>query len=330
MTRINYIDNMKAIGIALVVLGHAAWLNEDIYTLIYSFHMPLFFFLSGFLASTADTTKQALIKLSQRLVLPFIFFFLVSYLFWLPLHFFGDGQASNMKWFDPLSRLITSQADSFHINGVLWFFPCLIVISLAQAIFFSSLKTIHSTMLSSVMLVIMLLNRDLISDRLFWSIDSAVIGLFFYQLGALIKKVDFFSNPLLNNKTKTYLLLFFSVLIFCYLALLNGNVDMRELQFGVFPLLYPVIACLGIFIVFLISKSIKSRAIFQLLAVSSIVIFPLHLIIFRFLHKIELKIVSSGSLLFDLLPYFNTVIAIYFLFLVFELLKKKTPRVIGL
>jgi len=44
MKCINYIDTMKAMGITLVVLGHAAWLNEDIYTLIYSFHMPLFFF----------------------------------------------------------------------------------------------------------------------------------------------------------------------------------------------------------------------------------------------------------------------------------------------
>ncbi|MBT2153199.1 acyltransferase family protein [Pseudoalteromonas tetraodonis] len=78
MKRINYIDTMKAMGITLVVLGHAAWLNENIYTLIYSFHMPLFF-LSGYLASSKREVKQSLIKLFQRLILPFTFFFLIYF-----------------------------------------------------------------------------------------------------------------------------------------------------------------------------------------------------------------------------------------------------------
>ena len=330
MTRINYIDNMKAIGITLVVLGHAAWLNEDVYTLIYSFHMPLFFFLSGFLASSKREVKQSLIKLFQRLILPFTFFFLISYLFWLPLNILGDGQASKMQWFDPLSRLVTSKADSFHINGVLWFFPCLIIISLAQVIFFSALKPIYSFVIISGMLLLMLLSNELISERWFWSIDSAVIGMFFYQLGVLVKRVNLLSYAVFNNEFKTYLILLFTIPIFCYLALLNGRVDIRELKFGAFPLLFPLIACLGIFILFLISKKLKPRPIFQWLAISSIVIFPLHLIVFRFLHKIEVKIIPNIWYLFDLLPYLNTCIAICCLVFVFKFLKSKTPRLIGL
>lgn len=79
-------------------------------------------FLSGYLASSKREVKLSLVKLFQRLILPFTFFFLISYLFWLPLNIFSDGQASKMEWFDPLNRLVTSKADSFHINGVLWFF----------------------------------------------------------------------------------------------------------------------------------------------------------------------------------------------------------------
>lgn len=330
MKRINYIDTMKAMGITLVVLGHAAWLNGDFYTLIYSFHMPLFFFLSGYLASSKREVKLSLVKLFQRLILPFTFFFLISYLFWLPLNIFSDGQASKMEWFDPLNRLVTSKADSFHINGVLWFFPCLIIISLAQIIFFSALKPIYNFVITSGMLVIMLLFNELISERWFWSIDSAVVGMFFYQLGVLVKRVNFLSYAMFNNEFKIYLILLFTIPIFYYLALLNGRVDIRELKFGVFPILFPLIACLGIFILFLISKKLKPRPTYQWLAISSIVIFPLHLIVFRFLHKIEVRIIPNTWHLFDLLPYVNTLIAIFFLVFVFRFIKSQAPKLIGL
>ena len=130
MKCINQIDNMKAMGITLVVLGHAAWLDQDIYF---------------------------------NILIPYAIV-LISYLSWLPLNILGDGQVCKIQWFDPLSWLITSKADSFHINGVLWFFPCLIVISLAQIVFFSALKPIYSFVITSGVLVLMLLSNELISE----------------------------------------------------------------------------------------------------------------------------------------------------------------------
>ena len=52
---IAFIDTLKAIGIILVVIGH----NDTILTkYIYSFHMPLFFFLSGITFNDAWNNKQ--------------------------------------------------------------------------------------------------------------------------------------------------------------------------------------------------------------------------------------------------------------------------------
>jgi len=47
-TRLSFIDAAKGIGILLVVLGHSPGLPLFGVVLIYSFHMPLFFFISGF------------------------------------------------------------------------------------------------------------------------------------------------------------------------------------------------------------------------------------------------------------------------------------------
>ena len=47
--RIIFIDWLKAIGIFLVIVGHMPMGDNMLRNWIYSFHMPLFFFASGFL-----------------------------------------------------------------------------------------------------------------------------------------------------------------------------------------------------------------------------------------------------------------------------------------
>ncbi|WP_154062153.1 acyltransferase family protein [Klebsiella michiganensis] len=49
-TNHEWIDNVKGIGILLVIAGHI--LSGAISDIIFIFHMPLFFFLGGFLLST--------------------------------------------------------------------------------------------------------------------------------------------------------------------------------------------------------------------------------------------------------------------------------------
>lgn len=51
--RIDYLDAMRGFAILLVVVGHLVQRNTQLetshplYNLIYSFHMPLFFFICG-------------------------------------------------------------------------------------------------------------------------------------------------------------------------------------------------------------------------------------------------------------------------------------------
>lgn len=64
------VDISKGIGIVLVVIGHS-WLaikHPPLFDLIYSFHMPLFFFLSGmFFNGSGDYGRFALTKADQLL-----------------------------------------------------------------------------------------------------------------------------------------------------------------------------------------------------------------------------------------------------------------------
>ena len=53
--RDNYIAIAKALGIMLMVMGHSGC-PDFLYRFIYMFHMPLFFFCSGFFMKPAGST----------------------------------------------------------------------------------------------------------------------------------------------------------------------------------------------------------------------------------------------------------------------------------
>lgn len=84
MERLDFIDYAKGIAILLVVIGHLLQYNlvgttaKELFDIIYSFHMPLFMFLSGYVASL--TIDKQLVdkglfvkKKAVSLLIPFVF-----------------------------------------------------------------------------------------------------------------------------------------------------------------------------------------------------------------------------------------------------------------
>ena len=66
--RIDWIDSAKGIGIILMLLGHVSAMPKYFIILIFSFHMPLFFFLSGYLYKSQNLTLGGVIvKISNSL-----------------------------------------------------------------------------------------------------------------------------------------------------------------------------------------------------------------------------------------------------------------------
>ncbi|TAK33706.1 MAG: hypothetical protein EPO21_12150 [Chloroflexota bacterium] len=83
MKRLFNIDALKGFAILLVVLGHAIQPNDPshdstiAFRVIYSFHMPLFMFLSGYLAWDR---RLSLVKKAITLLVPFVSWYCISYL----------------------------------------------------------------------------------------------------------------------------------------------------------------------------------------------------------------------------------------------------------
>lgn len=110
--RISWIDFAKGIAILLVVFGHISFLPSPILGVIYSFHMPLFFFLSGVLLfRRQEAFRSFALKKTRTLIGPYyVFLALQSIVFYTALmagfhhagHYFpGWGSLAGMSelWF---------------------------------------------------------------------------------------------------------------------------------------------------------------------------------------------------------------------------------------
>ena len=78
------IDCLKGLGIVLVVLGHVIqsavpdYGSNLVFSMIYSFHMPLFMLLSGYVAKVSS--KKYVLKRFETLCVPFVCWIFISYL----------------------------------------------------------------------------------------------------------------------------------------------------------------------------------------------------------------------------------------------------------
>lgn len=79
--RIEWVDVAKGIGICLVVIAHfvpdfSTLFTETIYHVIYMFHMPLFFFLGGYVFKKQKDNLQNTIYNFFQLIIPYYAYFL--------------------------------------------------------------------------------------------------------------------------------------------------------------------------------------------------------------------------------------------------------------
>ena len=69
--RIEYIDAAKGLAMILVVIGHCHWKGHLAGSLIYSFHMPLFFIISGFFLKQL-TLRKSVIRSAVNYLRPYL------------------------------------------------------------------------------------------------------------------------------------------------------------------------------------------------------------------------------------------------------------------
>ena len=129
--RLNWIDWAKALAITFVVFGHIpAEKGNFLQSYITSFHMPLFFFISGYLTKKEYMCKKTITKYWYTLIIPYFCYNIIFYPYWAIRFTIENPTTDWFEFIKPIIGTIMLQIKTpFNelLNGVTWFISTLFV-----------------------------------------------------------------------------------------------------------------------------------------------------------------------------------------------------------
>ncbi len=276
MTRLNWVDNTKAIAIYLVVLGHSIGLDTSIRHFIYSFHLPIFLVISGFLLSKKINKLTFNTFVSKQIKNLIKLYFLFSF---ISIILFGFISILKNKPFNIVDLAYGTLYGTHgvekllgHGNDPLWYLPFFVG---SLFIFYFSLK-LPKSLGVIVVAALALFSVNYHGIRLPWSLDVAGVGVLFLLIGSEINKYYEKINIIFSSKLSLYLIPIIGVGLF-YLTLLNGSTNINRVLFGDSIGLYFLNAIIGCWLVITVSHNIKITKTIELISTHTLIIFSIHL-----------------------------------------------------
>ncbi len=368
-SRIIEYDISKFIALFLVIIGHLSFIQIEtnyggihylsqleslnlqnsnfnsfigiITTIIYSFHMPLFIFLSGCIfgikftkySSFKDLLKDKFLKL----IIPFFF---VSIFYSIPIKLISGYYDLSLGALTNIKQMILGQLLLFG-NSHLWYVYALFAIFL---IIYLVIKKIDINKISSNFIILMVF--ILFYFLSFLNISTLLITmplryLLFFYLGFLFEKNrNKINNFLHKKKSIIYIGLVSATLIFIPLFLLNNYCNhyvptdflTKLIRFAILKIISLFEALLGIIIIYLISyllsknTTIYKNNLFNKILYASFGIYlysdPLNYLCLNLFFKI-FGIESLSSDFLSFLLYFTRFVITFFISFIITLILKK-------
>ncbi len=222
------LDVLKGIGIFLMVFDHVGWGNVC-HTYIQSFHMPLFFIVSGYLWRER-TAKETFQKRFRSLMVPY-FSFGGLYFCWKAAGIWGDTAGI----VDALRAILLFPTDLEHMSApALWFLPCMLWTDLLYTFLAGRwrdrrIRGIAVFSIAAMGCVYSCLELPVLP----WAMEPVATALFFWFVGDLIKGHESWKCDVLALRPCWFVAAFlFSVAA----AFVNPCVDMRSARYCVAPL----------------------------------------------------------------------------------------------
>lgn len=219
--RQDWIDFAKGIGIILVVWAH----TRGIFTsYIVQFHMPLFFFISGYLYKyKGEKVKDYINKKAKGLLVPFWFWNLLLYPVYYILYYWGDWNVI-VAIKEVIEIVLTLYKVPF--LGATWFLAALFWISTSVNVAISFLK--ENSYCDYVLLTLSIIVAVIGFNITFpYKLSRVMICSLFYVLGYMFKKyIHGYVVPCVKN-----IGLLVSVILF-WLVASNNSAAMGSNQYS--------------------------------------------------------------------------------------------------
>lgn len=312
--RINHIDIAKGIGVLLVVLGHclAYGCQNQIFRCIYSFHMPLFFFLSGYVFHAKDSKSFFEGKI-KFLLLPMIFF-----------------QAFNVTSYSGLwviGKIVGYEFTKYHSLisfGGFWFVTTLLYVACLYFVVNEKIacslgtKNVPMFCFAVLFLGLGLIYAPHISNTPNQPIATTMTAFFFYTVGNLFNQLfDNMSQEEIRNKR--FWAFVFGVVLLGLCFYLNGfsnkNVDFNTSRYGN-RFLFVVNALIGSFAIFFISYGIHKSKILEWYGRNSLMILFIHIPLWKcfdrlIIHATSMRGGEKSITVFTIALLISTIVVLF-------------------
>lgn len=341
--RIIYIDIAKGWAIIFIVIGHTLVHSEHcglILKFLYSFHVMLFFMLSGFTYKIKENEKL-IYFIKRKFIRILVPYFIWATLFLIPFLVFGSGVNENIG----TTATFNIKECFFNIiygngaygalrqNSSLWFLPALFTIEIG---YYFIIKVIDSLIekkkyivvagIVFLLILIGFITSEFLNIILPFGINTLLNIGYFFLLGYLLKKVinvSFFNNFIFN-------LIIFTIGLLC--AVLNNTVMVIDYKYCNYFLM--LVSALNLSLnVFYISRVIKNNKVLEYIGRNTMGILIFHkLIILVFQTKfgiISSLLLNSNIIIELLLTIFITIISVFTSLVISKVLKKIIPISIG-
>ena len=339
--RLNYIDVARAFAIIFIVLGHTLVHSENcslIFKFLYSFHVVLFFILSGYTFRIKNESYVNFIK--NKFIRIMIPYFVWALLFLIPYMLFGGSVGSSIgttSSFDLGTQLLNilygnGNMAALKQNSALWFLPALFTM---EVIYYFIIKLTEKRKKLQLPILISSISITYIANIFLsmilpWGINTVLeVGIFFY-IGYLLNYYKIFdSNSKLWNMR--YIIPIFIIgLLACFLN--NRNVSCIDYEYGYFTLALISGLCLSIVTIY-IAHLINKNQILEYIGRNTMGILIFHkLIILIFQTKLGFisSLLRSSNIFVELLlSIIIVVLSIIFSLIGTEIIRKLCPIVIG-
>ncbi len=241
--RLDYFDVAKGIGACLVVLGHLPEaVGVQFRTWIFSFHMPLFFIISGMLLSYKKEVNKNFVDLIKKrartIIIPYISFSIIYMAAVLFAYFRNVITAKSIL--ENLWYVL-----SLYGMNVLWFLPALFFGELIFLFIMKRFDSRTSKIVIAVTFTISYFASVYLNDKEYAAIGKELVGITY--LGQLLVvffrsfiamsfiALGYFLFFLLKERDRISILeLFLSMVLLAINIVIgrkNGGVDMRSLAF---------------------------------------------------------------------------------------------------
>ena len=338
--RIVWLDIAKALGIVAIVLGHTIQ-GGLVKKYVYSFHVPMFFFLQGITFSVTKMEKRpfpAYLKhRAKSMLIPYYFFAVISTLAVLTASVFitPPAEANISPSIQLFSEILFGYCDA---NRPLWFIPCSFcvavfgygIVSMVNKLCVSQKNRCRLLMIVALLGCLALYVNDtyLHIYNLFWKADTAIQMLPFFIAGYIVMEFNVLEQIFALPKGEKICLCVASIVCGGALGIWNDEAGYLGNYYGYISIFYcsALISILGYL---LAAKLLPPFNVFTYIGRSTLSILLMHkfpLLVFQYLIPFTKKLLQQRSLAIGICV---SLLAIAFCCSVQELFNHICPVLIG-